>query len=165
MNDSSQRGEPDLIVNGRQLRVAADPQTPLLFVLRDELGLASPRLGCGAEQCGSCTVLLDGAPAYSCTLTLAQASGHRVETVEGLAAEYGGERHPLQRAFLEFGAAQCGYCLSGILMSAKALLTANPAPTRAEIAAALDPHLCRCGAHPRMLRAVARAAELMAVEA
>jgi aerobic-type carbon monoxide dehydrogenase small subunit (CoxS/CutS family) len=143
-------------VNGGAVRVAADGATPLLTVLREELGLRGTRFGCGAEQCGACMVLVDGVPVYACTRTLDAVAGRAVTTVEGLSD--GGAPGPLQQAFLAEQAGQCGYCLSGILISATALLAANPAPNRAEIAAALDPHLCRCGAHNRIIRAVARAA-------
>jgi nicotinate dehydrogenase subunit A len=127
-------------------------------VLRDELGLRGTRFGCGTEQCGACMVLIDGEPAYSCTRAIESVTGKSVTTVEGLSAN--GALHPLQQAFLDEQAGQCGYCLSGILMSAAALLKRNPQPSRSEIAAALDRHLCRCGMHNRVLRAVARAGAL-----
>jgi aerobic-type carbon monoxide dehydrogenase small subunit (CoxS/CutS family) len=146
----------DLIVNGKAMRVATDGTAPLLSVLREQLGLRGTRFGCGTEQCGACMVLVDGVPAYSCTRELATVAGGTVTTVEGLSID--GAMHPLQQAFIEEQAGQCGYCLSGILISAAALLARNPRPTRAEIAAALDPHLCRCGMHNRVMRAVARAA-------
>ncbi|TCT05980.1 (2Fe-2S)-binding protein [Aquabacter spiritensis] len=139
-------------VNGTPRTAHADDDAPLLHVLRNVLDLKATRFGCGAEQCGACMVLVDGAPAYACTLPAGAAAGRAVETAEGLAD------HPLRAAFLAEQAGQCGYCLSGILMSAKALLDRTLSPSRAEIVAALDPHLCRCGAHERMLRAVARAA-------
>jgi nicotinate dehydrogenase subunit A len=128
---------------------------PLLDVLRNELDLKGSRYGCGLEQCGSCMVLVDGAPVYACSQEVGSISGKRVTTVEGLAG------HPLVQAFLDEQAGQCGYCLSGILISAKALLDRNPTPTRADIVAALDVHLCRCGTHFRILRAVERAAVAM----
>src|SRR5213595_507613 len=131
---------------------------PLLAVLRNTLGLSGTRFGCGLEQCGACMVLVDGEPAYACTREVSTVAGKRVTTVEGLA---GGDRlHPLQQAFLAEQAGQCGYCLSGILMSAAALLAHDPRPDRAAIVAALDRHLCRCGAHNRIVRAVERAAEM-----
>jgi len=139
-------------VNGAAAEVGDPPDTPLLDVLRNTLGLKGTRYGCGLEQCGSCVVLLDGVPVYSCTRALGTVAGRRVTTVEALGA------HPLHQAFLDEQAGQCGYCLSGIIVTAKALLDRAPAPTRAEIVAALDKHLCRCGAYQRILRAVERAA-------
>ena len=139
-------------VNGARTEVADPPSTPLLDVLRNTLDLKGTRYGCGLEQCGSCMVLLDGEPIYACTRELATVVGRRVTTIEALTA------HPLHQAFLDEQAGQCGYCLSGIMVSAKALLDRTPSPTRAEIVAALDKHLCRCGVHGRILRAVERAA-------
>jgi aerobic-type carbon monoxide dehydrogenase small subunit (CoxS/CutS family) len=150
--------EYELIVNGKTVRVVADGSTPLLSVLRDELALRGSRFGCGTEQCGACMVLIDGEPAYSCARAIESVAGRSVATVEGLSAN--GALHPLQQAFLDEQAGQCGYCLSGILMSAAALLARNPRPSRSEIAAALDRHLCRCGMHNRVLRAVERAGAL-----
>ncbi|MGH7153933.1 MAG: (2Fe-2S)-binding protein [Acetobacteraceae bacterium] len=141
-----------LEVNGRLVQVRANETTPLLDVLRNELNLKGTRYGCGLEQCGSCMVLVDGEPVFSCAREVGSVAGRRVTTVEALAG------HPLIEAFLAEQAGQCGYCLSGILVSAKALLDRNPSPTRAEIVAALDRHLCRCGAHQRIIRAIARAA-------
>jgi aerobic-type carbon monoxide dehydrogenase small subunit (CoxS/CutS family) len=149
----------ELIVNGTPVRIAVEGTTPLLSVLREELKLRGTRFGCGSEQCGACMVLIDGEPAYSCAREIASLAGRSITTVEGLAE--GGTLHPLQQAFLDEQAGQCGYCLSGILISAAALLVRNPAPNRAEIAAALDPHLCRCGIHNRVITAVARAAAMM----
>jgi nicotinate dehydrogenase subunit A len=146
----------DLTVNGRPVRVSADEQANLLDVLRNELGLRATRFGCGLEQCGACMVLVDGEPAYACTRLVSTLPGKQVTTVEGLAQS--GALALLQQAFLAEQAGQCGFCLSGILVCAKALLDRNPAPSRAEIAAALDKNLCRCGAHNRILRAVERAA-------
>jgi nicotinate dehydrogenase subunit A len=151
-------GGYDLIVNGASVHVETDGAKPLLSVLRDELALRGSRFGCGTEQCGACMVLIDGEPAYSCTRAIESVTGKSVTTVEGLSAS--GALHPLQQAFLDEQAGQCGYCLSGILMSAAALLNRNPQPSRSEIAAALDRHLCRCGMHNRVLRAVARAGAL-----
>jgi nicotinate dehydrogenase subunit A len=145
----------ELTVNGKAVSIAAAPDTPLLDVLRNHLDLKGSRYGCGLEQCGSCMVVIDGKPEYSCAREIASVSGKRVETVESLAA------HPLRQAFLEEQAGQCGYCLSGILMSAKALLDVNKNPTRTDIVTALDCHLCRCGAHPRILRAVEKAAAVL----
>ena len=149
----------ELTVNGARRRVGVNHGTPLLDVLRNHLDLKGSRYGCGLEQCGSCMVLLDGQPVYACTREVGSVAGRSVTTIEGLGST--GDLHPLQRAFLEEQAGQCGYCLSGILISAKALLDRNPAPSRADIVAALEPHLCRCGAHQRMLRAVERAAATM----
>ena len=142
-------------VNGREVRVAADGKIPLLDVLRNELDLKGARYGCGLEQCGSCLVLVDGEPVYACGREVGTVAGKRIITVEGLA------NHPIRQAILDEQAGQCGYCLSGIMISAKALLDRNPRPTRAEIAAALDANLCRCGAHTRILRAVERAAAVL----
>jgi len=144
-------------VNGRSVSVAvAHEETPLLDVLRNELRLSGTRFGCGLEQCGCCIVLIDGKPEKSCTLPIWSVAGRSVTTVEGLGTLE--TPHPLQQAFLEEQAGQCGYCLSGILISAKALLDCNPSPSRAEIARALDDNLCRCGTHNRILRAVEKAA-------
>ena len=147
-------GEHSFTVNGRPVRVEAAGDTPLLSVLRDDLSLRGSRFGCGAEQCGACMVLIDGAPVYSCTRAVESVAGKTITTVEGLG---NGALSPLQQAFLDEQAGQCGYCLSGILVSASALLARNPMPTRAEIVAALDPHLCRCGMHNRVIRAVEKA--------
>jgi nicotinate dehydrogenase subunit A len=149
-----------LTVNGRAVSLAADPDTPLLDVLRNHLGLVGTRFGCGLEQCGCCMVLIDGEPTKSCGKALSTVAGKAVTTVEGLGTPE--KPHPLQQAFLDEQAGQCGYCLAGILVSAKALLDRNPAPTRGEIALALDDNICRCGSHVRILRAVERAAAQMA---
>ena len=143
-------------VNGKPRQVGAAGTVSLLEVLRNHLGLMGTRYGCGLEQCGCCMVLVDGQPAYSCTREVGTVAGRNVTTIEGLGTA--AKPHPLQRAFLDEQAGQCGYCLSGILISAKALLDKNPTPTRADIVAALDKHLCRCGAHQRILNAVERAA-------
>ena len=145
-----------LHVNGRAAQVAADPTTPLLDVLRNTLDLKGARYGCGLEQCGSCMVLVDGEPVYACSREVGTVAGKRIETVESLAD------HPLRQAFLDEQAGQCGYCLSGILISAKALLDRTPRPTREQIVAALDKHLCRCGTQSRIIRAVERAGALLA---
>jgi len=149
-----------LTVNGRAVEIETDGTKPLLCVLREELALRGSRFGCGTEQCGACMVLIDGEPVPSCAREVATVAGKAVTTVEGLARD--GALHPLQQALLDEQAGQCGYCLSGILMSAAALLERNPAPTRGQIAAALDPHLCRCGVYNRIIRAVQRAGALMA---
>jgi nicotinate dehydrogenase subunit A len=143
-------------VNGADREVDAPETATLLEVLRNQLGLMGTRYGCGLEQCGCCMVLLDGEPVYACTREVGTVAGRQVTTVEGLGTP--AKPHALQQAFLDEQAGQCGYCLSGILISSKALLDRNPDPSRAEIAAALDKHLCRCGTHQRILRAVARAA-------
>jgi nicotinate dehydrogenase subunit A len=148
-----------LRVNGREHEVVAEPDTPLLYILRNDLGLKGTRFGCGAGQCGACTVLFDGNAVQSCDTPLWSAVGHEVTTIEGLGSP---ERpHPLQRAFIDEQAAQCGYCIDGIIMSAAALLAKNPQPTKQEIAAALERNLCRCGTHVRVLRAIERAAREM----
>ena len=146
----------ELSVNGQTRTTEEDASTPLLDVLRNHFDLKGSRYGCGLEQCGSCMVLIDGEAAYSCARELGSVAGRSITTIEGL-----GGNHPLQIAFMEEQAGQCGYCLSGILMTAKALLDRNPAPTRGEIVATLDKHLCRCGAHPRILRAIEKAAALI----
>jgi nicotinate dehydrogenase subunit A len=149
-----------LNVNGRQHEVAAEPETALLYVLRNDLKLKGARFGCGLGQCGACTVLVDGKPVQSCDLPLSAAAGKSITTVEGLARD--GKLHPLQAAFIAEQAAQCGYCITGIIMAAKALLDANPRPADAEIRTALKGNLCRCGTHHRILRAIHRAAREMA---
>jgi nicotinate dehydrogenase subunit A len=150
----------DFILNGRPVRIDGDPTRPLLSVLREDLALRGSRFGCGTEQCGACMVLIDGEPAYSCAREVSTLAGRRITTVEGLAPN--GELHPLQQAFIDEQAGQCGYCLSGILISAAALLERNQHPDRAEVAAALDRHLCRCGVHNRIIRAVQQAGRMMA---
>lgn len=146
-------------MNGARHRLALDPTTPLLFVLRNDLGLLSPKLGCGVEQCGACTVLVGGEAVQACGLAVGRVAEREVTTLEGLGAD--GGLHPLQQAFLDEQAAQCAYCVPGILMAAAALLAWNGDPTDAEVRRALAGNLCRCGAHPRMLRAIARAAEAL----
>jgi aerobic-type carbon monoxide dehydrogenase small subunit (CoxS/CutS family) len=147
------------VVNGRPTSVAVDRATPLLTVLRDDFNLHGSKFGCGTEQCGACMVLIDGRPEYSCSREIATVGGRTVTTVEGLSSV--GGLHPLQQALLDQQAGQCGYCLPGILISAAALLATNPNPSRADIIAALDPHLCRCGIHNRVIRAVQKAATVM----
>ena len=148
----------DLTVNGRTVTVEVNATTPLLDVLRNHLDLKGSRYGCGLEQCGSCMVLIDGEAVYSCAREVGSVSGHSVTTIEGLGTP--DAPHPLQRAFLEEQAGQCGYCLSGIIISAKALLDRNPNPSRAEIVTALDRNLCRCGTHTRIIAAVQKAAAM-----
>jgi nicotinate dehydrogenase subunit A len=142
-----------LEVNGASRSVEAHPDTPLLYALRNELGLTGSRFGCGSGQCGACFVLVDGKPIASCDLPLWSVEGRKITTIEGL-----GGRHPVQKALVAEQAAQCGYCMSGIVMSAVALLSQKPNPTEQEIRASLDKNLCRCGSHNRVVRAVLRAA-------
>jgi len=146
-------------VNGKSHAVSAEPETALLYVLRNDLKLKGARFGCGLGQCGACTVLVDGKPVQSCDLPLSAAAGKAITTIEGLAPD--GELHPLQAAFIAEQAAQCGYCITGIIMAAKALLDVNPRPADAEIRSALKGNLCRCGTHHRILRAIHRAAREM----
>lgn len=146
-----------LTVDGEPREVDADPDTPLLHVLRHELGKPGTRFGCGVGLCGACFVLLDGQPAPSCDTPMWSADGKDVVTVEGLGTD--GHLHPVQQAFLDEQAAQCGFCVSGVLVSAAALLRDDPAPTEETVVAALDRNLCRCGAQRRMVAAVLRAAE------
>ena len=145
-----------LIVNGEERAVEADPDSQLLYALRNDLALKGTRFGCGSGQCGACFVLIDGHPAPACDTPLWSVAGKRIVTVEGLGPQ--GGLHPLQQAFLAEQAAQCGYCTSGVLISAAALLAKNPNPTESEVRAALDRNLCRCGSHNRMVRAVLRTA-------
>ena len=144
-------------VNGSTVTVIADEDTPLLDILRNHLGLKGTKFGCGLEQCGCCMVLVDGKPEKSCGKALSTVASREIVTIEGLGTP--DRPHPLQQAFLDEQAGQCGYCLTGILISAKALLDRNPSPSRAEIAQGLDDNICRCGSHNRILRAVERAAD------
>ncbi|MEL6264112.1 MAG: 2Fe-2S iron-sulfur cluster-binding protein [Pseudomonadota bacterium] len=145
-----------LTINGAAREIASDPDTPLLYVLRDELGLRGAKLGCGLQQCGACAVLVDGAAALTCMEPASAFEGRAIVTPEALEHDPVGAR--VQAAFVAEAAAQCGYCTPGLVTAATALLYRVPSPDRATIAAALDPHLCRCGSHPRVLRAVERAA-------
>ena len=149
----------ELDVNGAVRRVPVADDTPLLYVLRNDLGLKGTRFGCGDGVCGSCTVLMDGRAIQSCNTPLAAAAGRSITTIEGLGAN--GTLHPLQQAFLDEQAGQCGYCLSGFIMGAAALLARNPAPTDDEIRSALDLHICRCGSYERILKAIRRGAQAM----
>jgi nicotinate dehydrogenase subunit A len=149
----------ELQVNGHARQVRADDDTPLLYVLRNHLGLKGTRFGCGLSVCGACLVLVDGRPAYSCDTPLWSVKGKDVTTVEGLGTDV--EPHPVARAIVEQQAAQCGYCMSGIVVSAAALLATNADPSESEVRAALDDNLCRCGAHNRVVRAVLTAAAEM----
>lgn len=142
-----------LEVNGASRKVEARPDTPLLYVLRNELGLTGTRFGCGSGQCGACFVLVDGKPMASCDLPVSFVENRKVTTIEGL-----GGRHPVQKALVAEQAAQCGYCMSGIVMSAVALLSQNAKPSEEEVRQSLDRNLCRCGSHNRVVRAVMRAA-------
>ncbi|MGZ0188493.1 MAG: (2Fe-2S)-binding protein [Alphaproteobacteria bacterium] len=146
-------------LNGQAVSADAADDTPLLYVLRNDLGCTSVRFGCGLEQCGCCAVLVDGVKTFACTLPSGSVQDKAVETVEGLGDATA--PNPIQQAFLDEQAGQCGYCLSGLMIATKALLAANANPTRPEIRAALDEHLCRCGAHTRIVRAVERAAEAL----
>jgi nicotinate dehydrogenase subunit A len=143
-------------INGSAKNIDVADTTSLLDTLRNHLGLMGTRYGCGLEQCGSCTVLVDGQPVFACTRETGTVAGRSVTTIEGLGTP--DKLHPLQQAFLDEQAGQCGYCLSGIILSAKALLDSNPRPSRAQIVEALDRHLCRCGTHQRIIRAVERVA-------
>jgi nicotinate dehydrogenase subunit A len=145
-----------LDVDGERREVTCRPDAPLLYLLRNDLGLKGSRFGCGLEQCGACTVLLDGRPVQSCALPVSAVPGHEITTIEGLGDDV--HMQALQRAFLREQAAQCGYCTSGLLVSACALLKGQPAPQRADIDTALERHLCRCGSHRRVVRAVLGAA-------
>jgi isoquinoline 1-oxidoreductase alpha subunit len=145
-----------LIVNGQTRSLEAEPGTPLLWVLRDGLGLTGTKYGCGVAQCGACTVHVDGEATRSCMASIESVSGHKITTIEGLSAD---RSHPLQRAWMEEQVPQCGYCQSGQIMTAAALLAKNPAPTDADIDHALSASLCRCGTYPRIRRAIHRAAQ------
>lgn len=146
-----------LTVNGRPVRFAMDPDTPLLWALRDAANLTGTKYGCGAGDCGACMVLVDGEALRSCLITLAEAEGRFVTTIEGLSRD---RSHPVQQALVAEQAIQCGFCTPGIAIAAAALLRANPAPSEAEVKAAI-PNLCRCGVYPRLVRAVQRAGRVM----
>ena len=145
-----------LTVNGKQTSVDVDPATPLLWVLRDGLGLMGTKYGCGEGICGACTVQIDGNPQRSCVLPVSQAVGHQITTIEGLSPD---GTHPLQKAWLAENVAQCGYCQPGQIMTGAALLAKNPHPTDADIDAAMAGNWCRCGSYPRIRRAIHRVAE------
>lgn len=145
-------------VNGTDRTVDVDPETPLLWVLRDTVGLTGTKYGCGKGLCGACTIHLDGAPARACVTPLAAAVGRRITTIEGLSPD---GSHPVQRAWTELDVVQCGYCQSGQIMAAAALLADTPIPTDAQIDAAMDGNLCRCGTYQRIRAAVKRASELL----
>jgi nicotinate dehydrogenase subunit A len=148
-----------LEINGQAREIDADPATPLLYALRDQLGLNGAKFGCGMGQCGSCTVMIDGEAAFSCLVPLSALQGKRIRTLEGLGTA--GKPGPVQRAFIEEQAAQCGYCIPGMIMRAQALLERNPSPSRAQILKYMSPNLCRCGTQMRVVRAIERAARDM----
>ena len=147
-----------LNVNGQTVDTDATPDTPLLWVLRDHLGMTGTKFGCGAALCGACTVHLDGEPVRSCQLPLEAVGSRKVTTIEGVSPD---RSHPVQQAWMELDVPQCGYCQSGQIMSATALLARNPSPTDADIDVAMSGNLCRCGTYPRIRSAIHRAAELM----
>jgi aerobic-type carbon monoxide dehydrogenase small subunit (CoxS/CutS family) len=147
-----------ITVNNQMINVEAEPDTPLLWVLRDHLGMTGTKYGCGMALCGACTVHIDGAAIRSCVLPLSAAAGRSITTIEGLSKD---RSHAVQRAWLEIDVPQCGYCQSGQLMSAAALLKANPKPSDADIDAAMSGNICRCGTYPRIRRAIHRAAQLL----
>jgi len=149
-----------LNVNGQDQAVDADPDTPLLYVLRNDLKLNAAKYGCGLGQCGACTVIVDGKPIFSCLTPISLLAGRKIRTVESLGSV--DKPGPLQQAFIDEQAAQCGYCIPGMMMRAQALLERNPKATEADIRVALEPNLCRCGTHMRIIRAVRRAASAMA---
>jgi aerobic-type carbon monoxide dehydrogenase small subunit (CoxS/CutS family) len=148
----------EIVVNGTRHRVEAGPETPLLSVLRDDLGLTGTKYGCGEGQCGACTVLLEGVAVKSCITRLSSAAGKHITTIEGLAS--GGVLHPVQQAFLRAGAMQCGYCTSGMIVAGAALLANKPDPSEQEIRQSLEGNLCRCGTYPRIVAAVRMAAAM-----
>ena len=152
-----------LTVNGKPHAVEVDPDTPLLYVLRDTLEMNNPRFGCGLEQCGACTVLVENRAVRSCSLPVSRVAGKNVITIEGLASA--GRPHPVQQAFIDEQAFQCGYCLNGWVLTAKALLDTNPKPTDADVRRACESLVCRCGSHTRIFSAVQRAAKTTAVKA
>ena len=149
----------NLTVNGTAHEIDAHPTTPLLYILRNDLKLHGAKFGCGLGQCGSCTVMIDGEAVFSCVVPIVLAEGREITTVEGLGTI--DQPGPMQRAFIEEQAAQCGYCIPGMMMRAQALLQKKPDATEADVRGALEPNLCRCGTHMRILRAVLRAGELI----
>ena len=152
-------GALQITVNGRRHDVAAAPETPLLYVLRNELELNGPQFGCGLEQCGACLVHLDGRAVPSCVMPVSATAGASITTLEGLGTAE--TPHPVQRAFIEEQAAQCGFCLNGMIMATAALLAEHPRPSDEQIRATLERNLCRCGTHLRVLRAAKRAADML----
>lgn len=161
MSTNDQGRAIPLVLNGRATEIVADGDRTLLDVLRTDCGITSPKYGCGLAQCGACTVLVDDAPARACVLRLAQAAGRRITTLEGLADAASGDLHPVQEGFRQCEGAQCGYCLSGMVMTTVALLRHSPNPTEAEVRNALRHNLCRCGTHREIVASVLRAADLM----
>jgi len=163
-------GELKIRVNERVHTVAAAPDTPLLYVLMNDLGLQGPRFGCGLAQCGSCSVLVNGVETRSCVTPVSMVQGKSVTTLEGLPAWYGSQKklakapelHPVQQALLDEQALQCGYCYNGMIVKASELLSKNATPSEAQIRTAMNGHLCRCGTYPRVLSAIQRAAAMMA---
>ena len=166
-------GELRIKVNERSWKVAAAPDTPLLYVLANELQLQGPRFGCGLAQCGSCSVLVNGVETRSCVTPVSAVQGKSVTTLEGLAALYAAQKklpkapdlHPVQQAMIDEQAVQCGYCFNGMIIKASELLSKNPQPDEAQIRTAMNGHLCRCGTYPRVIKAIQRASLSMAVGA
>ena len=148
--------QTELNVNGKKLRVDVDPQTPLLYVLRDYLNLTGTKYGCGESKCGACSVLIDGVTMRSCVTPIARVSGKQITTIEGMKKD--GKLHPLQEAFLKADALQCGYCTSGMILAAASLLNKNPKPSREEIVKHMDGNVCRCGTYARIVNAIEIAA-------
>lgn len=163
----------ELTINGQRRTAASAPDTPLLYVLTDELALQGPRFGCGLGQCGSCSVLINGVEARSCQTPLSAAAGKTVTTLEGLPAWYAAQKklaappalHPVQQALIDEQALQCGYCFNGMIIKASELLAKTPQPTEQQIRTAMNGHLCRCGTYPRVIKAIRRAADAMKVTA
>jgi aerobic-type carbon monoxide dehydrogenase small subunit (CoxS/CutS family) len=163
-------GEIKLRVNERATTVTAAPDTPLLYVLMNDLGLKGPRFGCGLAQCGSCSVLVNGVETRSCVTPVSAVEGESITTLEGLPAWYGTQKeladtpdlHPVQQAMIDEQAAQCGYCYNGMIVKASELLSKNAQPTEAQIRTAMNGHLCRCGTYPRIIKAIQRASRVMA---
>jgi len=148
-----------LSINGKTQQLDVEPDTPLLYVLRDDLELHGAKFGCGLAQCGACTVVVDGQAVRSCSIEVSKVAGKKITTLEGLGSS--AKPHPIQKAFIDEGAAQCGYCINGMIMTSKALLDRTPDPSEKQIRHALAGNLCRCGTHPRIIRAVKRAATAM----
>ncbi len=170
MADNVDTQNINIKVNGQMRQVEASPDTPLLYVLSNDLALQGPRFGCGLAQCGSCSVLLDGAEVRSCQTPVGAVGGRAVTTLEGLAAWYAERNglvpppalHPLQQAFIDVQAPQCGYCINGMIVKGSELLSRNPRPSEQEIRTAMDGHLCRCGTYPRVMRAIQLASRTIA---
>lgn len=150
----------ELRVNGKTLPIDAEPDRPLLGVLRDDLGLTGTKYGCGKGSCGACTVLIDGVATRSCITPIASVDSKAVVTIEGIANN--GQLHPLQQAFLDLGAMQCGYCTCGMIVAGVGLLKQNPRPTRNQIVEAMDGNVCRCGTYPRIIAAITKAGQMLA---